>query len=134
MNIIGKLIKKLERETGVSKAGKTWEKQSILVEQSGTDYNKEVVISFFGDKMKSMLDLEIEGKFIKLFPGDSVPKYGLIRDATKEGIVVTITSLGPTRGYSTHYDVGQRHFIPWGKLQFQFVCSMEANTGGRQKS
>ena len=83
--------------------------------------------------MKSMLDLEIEGKFIKLFPGDSVPKYGLIRDITKEGIVVTITSLGPTRGYSTHYDVGQRHFIPWGKLQFQFVCSMEANTGGRQK-
>ena len=30
MNIIGKLVKKLERETGVSKAGKTWEKQSIL--------------------------------------------------------------------------------------------------------
>ena len=59
MNVIGKLIKKLERETGVSKAGKTWEKQSILVEQSGTDYNKEVVISFFGDKIKSIRDVEI---------------------------------------------------------------------------
>ena len=58
MNIIGKLVKKLERETGVSKTGKTWEKQSILVEQSGTDYNKEVVISFFGDKIKSIRDIE----------------------------------------------------------------------------
>ena len=83
--------------------------------------------------MKSMLDLELEGKFIKLFPGDSVPKYGLIRDATKEGIVVTITGIGPRNGFGTHYDVGQRHFFPWVNLKFQFVCSMEANTGGRQK-
>ena len=59
MNVIGKLIKKLDRETGVSKTGKTWEKQSIMVEQSGTDYNKEVVISFFGDKIKSIRDIEI---------------------------------------------------------------------------
>ena len=58
MNLIGKLISKLERETGVSKSGKTWEKQAILVEQSGTDYNKEVVISFFGDKIKSIRDIE----------------------------------------------------------------------------
>jgi len=58
MNIIGKLVKKLDRETGVSKAGKTWEKQSILVEQSGTEYKKEVVISFFGDKIKSIRDVE----------------------------------------------------------------------------
>ena len=59
MNVIGKLIKKLDRETGVSKTGKTWEKQSIMVEQSGTDYNKEVVISFFGDKIKSIRDIEV---------------------------------------------------------------------------
>ena len=59
MQIIGKLVQKHERETGVSKSGKTWEKQSIMVEQSGTDYNKEVVISFFGDKIKSIRDVEI---------------------------------------------------------------------------
>ena len=47
MDIKGKLISKLERETGVSKTGKTWEKQSILVEQS-----------FFGDKIKSLRDIE----------------------------------------------------------------------------
>ena len=57
MNVIGKLTKKLERETGVSKTGKTWEKQSILVEQNA-EFNKEVVISFFGDKIKSIRDIE----------------------------------------------------------------------------
>ena len=65
MNVIGKLIKKIERETGVSKTGKTWEKQSILVEQTGTDYNKEVVISFFGDKIKSIRDVK-EGSNINV--------------------------------------------------------------------
>ena len=59
MEIKGKLVQKLERETGVSKTGKTWEKQSIMVEQAGTDYNKEVVISFFGDKIKSIRDIEV---------------------------------------------------------------------------
>ena len=58
MNVIGKLIKKLDRETGVSKTGKTWEKQSILVEQNA-EFNKEVVISFFGDKIKSLRDIEV---------------------------------------------------------------------------
>jgi hypothetical protein len=58
MEITGKLIKKLDVESGISKAGKEWQKQSILVEQSGTDYNKEVVISFFGDKIKSLRDLQ----------------------------------------------------------------------------
>ena len=58
MEIKGKLISKLERETGVSKTGKTWEKQSILVEQD-VDYNKEVAISFFGDKIKKIRDIEI---------------------------------------------------------------------------
>jgi hypothetical protein len=57
MEIIGKLIKKLERETGVSKSGKTFEKQAILIEQN-VEYNKEVVITFFGDKMKSIRDIE----------------------------------------------------------------------------
>ena len=57
MEIIGKLTKKLERETGVSNSGKTWEKQSILVEQN-VEYNKEVAISFFGDKIKSIRDIE----------------------------------------------------------------------------
>ena len=58
MEITGKLIKKLAVESGISKSGKEWQKQSILVEQFGTDYNKEVVISFFGDKIKSIRDIQ----------------------------------------------------------------------------
>ena len=57
MKITGKLVAKLERETGSSKSGKAWEKQSILIEQN-TDYNKEVVVSFFGDKVKKLRDIE----------------------------------------------------------------------------
>ena len=58
MKITGKLVKKLDRETGTSKSGKSWEKQSIMIEQAGTDYNKEVVVSFFGDKIKNLRDIE----------------------------------------------------------------------------
>ena len=61
MNVIGKLISKLDRETGVSKAGRTWEKQSILVKQSlppGLENKENVVITFFGDKIKSIRDVE----------------------------------------------------------------------------
>ena len=38
MNIDGKLVKILQQETGVSKAGKEWKKQSIILEQD-TEYN-----------------------------------------------------------------------------------------------
>tara|TARA_R100001594_G_C3935336_1_gene239238 strand:- start:318 stop:641 length:324 start_codon:yes stop_codon:yes gene_type:complete len=59
MEITGKLMRKLDMESGVSKAGKEWRKQSIIVEQD-TEYNKEVCISAFGeDKIKSINDLEI---------------------------------------------------------------------------
>ena len=91
MNIIGKLVKKLERETGVSKAGKPFEKQSILVEQAGTEYNKEVVVCFFGDKIKSLRDIEVgsdvnvsvnlssreyNGKYFHNIDGWSIAKLG----------------------------------------------------------
>ena len=58
MKITGKLVQKLDRETGTSKSGKSWEKQDILIEQSGTDYNKEVVITFFADKIKQLRDIK----------------------------------------------------------------------------
>jgi len=57
MEITGKLIKKLDIEGGVSKAGKEWQRQSILIEQNA-DFNKEVVIGFFGDKIQKLKDLQ----------------------------------------------------------------------------
>jgi histidinol phosphatase-like enzyme len=59
MEVSGKLVKKLDLESGISNSGKEWKKQSILVEQAGTDYNKEVAISFFGDKIKKIRDIEV---------------------------------------------------------------------------
>ena len=64
MEINGKLIKKLERETGVSEAGKTWEKQYIVMEQN-TKYNKEVAVCFFNDNVKSLRDI-IEGDMVSV--------------------------------------------------------------------
>tara|TARA_R100001463_G_scaffold15126_8_gene39555 strand:+ start:4632 stop:4946 length:315 start_codon:yes stop_codon:yes gene_type:complete len=64
MTIKGKLIKKLDVERGTSKAGKEWQRQSILVDQGG-EYNKEVVVGFFGDKMKQLRDLE-EGSMVDI--------------------------------------------------------------------
>jgi len=58
MEVTGKLVKKLELETGVSKAGKEWKKQSIVID-TGNDFNNEVCISAFGDKLKQMQKLEV---------------------------------------------------------------------------
>jgi hypothetical protein len=58
MEVTGKLVKKLELETGVSKAGKEWQKQSIVIDTGG-EFNNEVCVSAFGDKFKQMNKLEI---------------------------------------------------------------------------
>ena len=59
MKVFGKLIKKFPVQTGETKNGAQWVKQNILLEQDN-QYNKEVVISFFGDeKVKKLQDVEI---------------------------------------------------------------------------
>ena len=58
MEVTGKLVKKLELETGTSKAGKEWQKQSIVID-TGNDFNNEVCVSAFGDKLKQMNKLEV---------------------------------------------------------------------------
>jgi len=58
MEVKGKLVKKLELETGVSKAGKEWKKQSIVID-TGNEFNNEVCVSAFGDKLEQMNKLEI---------------------------------------------------------------------------
>ena len=74
MQVIGKLVKKLDRETGVSKSGKSWEKQSIIIEQNGKDFNKEVVISFFGDKVRSLRNIN-EGSEVNVAVNLSSREY-----------------------------------------------------------
>ena len=58
MEVKGTVKLKLAAESGVSKSGKEWKKQSILIDTGG-EFNNEVCISAFGDKMDSMNKLEI---------------------------------------------------------------------------
>jgi len=73
MEVTGKLVKKLDLETGTSKAGKEWQKQSIVIEQN-SEFNKEVVISFFGDKVQKLKDV-IEGDVIDVMINLSSIEY-----------------------------------------------------------
>ena len=58
MEIKGKIIKMLPLETGISKAGKEWKKQSKVID-TDNDFNNEVCVSTFGDKVERMNKLEI---------------------------------------------------------------------------
>tara|TARA_R110000737_G_scaffold256804_1_gene265519 strand:+ start:754 stop:1065 length:312 start_codon:yes stop_codon:yes gene_type:complete len=58
MRVEGKLVKILTQETGVSKANKEWKKQSIVIEQD-TEYNKEVVITYFGDNINKLQAIKL---------------------------------------------------------------------------
>tara|TARA_R110000824_G_scaffold295738_6_gene484050 strand:- start:1166 stop:1489 length:324 start_codon:yes stop_codon:yes gene_type:complete len=59
MEISGKVVRFHKAESGVSKAGKEWTKQSIILETQN-EFNKEVMISAFGEeKIKSMNKLEV---------------------------------------------------------------------------
>jgi len=59
MEVTGKLIKKLEKETGVTKTGKNWESQICLVD-TGEKFNNIVAIKSFGEeKIRQMNKLEI---------------------------------------------------------------------------
>ena len=49
MELVGKLIKINPAKGGVSKAGKEWKSQSIVLD-NGADFNNEVCIDAFGDK------------------------------------------------------------------------------------
>jgi len=62
----GKLVKKLEIETGTSKAGKEWSKQNFVID-TGSQYNPEICFQVFGDKVDLLNNFkegqEVEVKF-----------------------------------------------------------------------
>ena len=53
--ITGKLVKTLDVESGTSKAGKEWKKQSFVID-TGAQYNPEVCFSLFGEDKIAMLN------------------------------------------------------------------------------
>ena len=57
MEVTGKLVKKLELETGTSKAGKEWQKQTVAIDTGG-EFNNLIAVSAFGDKVNKMNKLQ----------------------------------------------------------------------------
>lgn len=50
MEIKGKIIAKLDLQTGISKAGNQWQKQEYILETLG-DYPRKVKFDFFGERV-----------------------------------------------------------------------------------
>ena len=63
--ITGKLVKALDVESGTSKAGKEWKKQSFLVD-TGVQYNPEVCFQLFGEDKIEMLNHHNEGDQVEV--------------------------------------------------------------------
>ena len=57
MEVKGKLKTILPLESGTSKSGKEWQKQSIVID-TGEEFNNIVAVSAFGDKVAKMNMLE----------------------------------------------------------------------------
>ena len=55
MEVKGKVKLKLELESGVSKSGKTWKKQTVVIDTGG-EFNNEIAVSAFGDEKLASLD------------------------------------------------------------------------------
>ena len=58
MEVNGKLVKVLDLESGVSKSGKEWQKQSVVIDTGG-EFNNLTAVSAFGDKVDKLNRLEL---------------------------------------------------------------------------
>lgn len=65
MQVKGILIKVLNQESGVSKAGKEWKKQDFVIE-SNEQFPKKICFTLFGDKI-SLIEGVKEGSEIEVF-------------------------------------------------------------------
>ena len=52
--ITGKLVRLLDIESGTSKAGKEWKKQSFVID-TGAQYNPEICFNLFGEEKINLL-------------------------------------------------------------------------------
>ena len=65
MEVKGKLVKMLKLETGVSKLGKEWQKQTVVVD-NGEEFNNLIAVSAFGEeKIKDLNKLQ-EGMTVSI--------------------------------------------------------------------
>jgi len=65
LSVKGKLSRKLNIESGVSKAGKEWKKQSFLLD-TGSQYNPEICFQLFGEEKIEILNHHSEGDQVEV--------------------------------------------------------------------
>ena len=65
LSVKGKLSSKLSVESGTSKAGKEWKKQSFLVD-TGAQYNPEICFQLFGEDKIEILNHHNEGDQVEV--------------------------------------------------------------------
>jgi hypothetical protein len=53
MEVTGKIVEFLDIESGMSKSGKEWQKQSVVID-TGEEFNNIIAVSAFGDKVQKM--------------------------------------------------------------------------------
>ena len=74
MKIQGKMIKVLDLQSGIAaKTGKEWQKQSIVLD-TGADFNNEICIDLFGDKIELIQNIKI-GTFLECLLNVSSKEY-----------------------------------------------------------
>ena len=65
LSVKGQLTRKLSVESGTSKAGNEWKKQSFLID-TGNQYNPEICFQLFGEEKIEMLNHHDEGSKVEV--------------------------------------------------------------------
>ena len=97
----GRVVKMLDKQSGMTKAGKQWMKQGIVID-NGAKYNSEVCFNFFGEDKLSLLDgleqgdnvevlfnlssREYKGNYYTSADAWKIQKVGLTEDTNESNI------------------------------------------------
>ena len=65
LSVKGKLLRKLNIESGTSKSGNEWKKQSFILD-TGNQYNPEICFQMFGEEKIEILNNFSEGDVIQV--------------------------------------------------------------------
>ena len=104
LSVKGKLSSKLSVESGTSKAGKEWKKQSFVVD-TGAQYNPEICFQLFGEDKIEMLNHHNEGDQVEVSFNLSISALTLALAVTWPSlyILVAILSIFSHKDISSSY-------------------------------
>lgn len=85
------------------------------MEQTELDKVKKVEMVYMDDGLDKMREMFLN-KEVKIYPGDTYRKNGVVVNISKAGVIFHIT-FSKTDGY----EVGKLRFISFERLQFELV-------------